>query len=383
MAIYTLTMGTPNMLNIYAVNGSGYATYDHQISTGGNGGSSGSEHSLIVYQNYIFACNPASDTLTMFSISSTDATSVTLVNTVATGFNWPNSVTAYGNISCVVTSGASNGVRCYNFNQNGLTIINNSDRNLGINLTTPPVFHTGPAQISFTLDGSALVISVKNTQPVVPGPTVYLYTINSAGIPAASPVTAGPVGNVPFGFGIDNEYMVLSDAAPFGGSGGVIPVRVNGTTDTVSFAANYTVLNTQKATCWVTWNPLNSHFYTSNTLSASITELSRDGSDISIINTYTIGDGNSTNQGTVSDASIMAIGGTGFLFVSSGMHVHILQLGTNTASVLQSLNMVSNGIANVGMGSYTIPSSATTSIAASSGPLMIVTFIALALTILF
>lgn len=359
-AIYTATQGTPNMLNIYSVNSSGHMNYVKQIATGGNGGALGSQGSIVVSGNFILAVNPASNNVALFYISATDPTDVSLLSVANTTYDFPNSVTVYGSTACVVTSGATNGVECFTITTsedytNTLVPISTGKCSLDLTLTTPPAFHTGPAQISFSPDGKALIVAIKNTTPRLEGPSVYLFTTPLTAATCASVVTAGPQGNVPFGFAIDNNYVVLTDAAPFGGNGGVIPLSY--TSNSISYAANFTVLNNALATCWAIWNPNTGLFYTANSQSASISSLSRAGSTMSMIASYTAGTGNVTIEGSLTDMIIATLDGKDYLYVSAGNHVHAYQLGT-APGIMQSMS--TPAVKNSGMASYVMISTTTT-----------------------
>jgi len=83
-----------------------------------------SSNAILAYNGYLFAVNTANRSLTMFSISATDATSLTLIQTADTFFEWPNSITAFGKYVCIVSSGQLNGIRCWTFNSSGLTFWN-------------------------------------------------------------------------------------------------------------------------------------------------------------------------------------------------------------------------------------------------------------------
>lgn len=116
----------------------------------------------------------------MFSIDPSKPTNIQLLNSQSTNFDWPNTVAAhpFTDVVCVATSGYNNGIQCFSYSSSGLEMLDGTNRSLGLNLTTPPAFHTGPAQISFTPDGDGVVVSIKTANPH----TLFYYTFNSSGV---------------------------------------------------------------------------------------------------------------------------------------------------------------------------------------------------------
>jgi hypothetical protein len=153
----------------------------------------------------------------MLSINDADPTQITLVDSQPSGGEWPLSVAALGNMVCVANGGAINGIRCFTFSSSGLTLLADPDRSFNLNLTTPPVFHTGPAQVQFVPDGSGVVVSIKSADP-----PLLLWTITNGAL-ASTPVATSVLGNVPFGFEFDtdNTTIVITDPAPTGSFSGV------------------------------------------------------------------------------------------------------------------------------------------------------------------
>jgi hypothetical protein len=274
-AFYTLSMNTANTVKVFSGNATGYITYVDEVPTGGAGAAVQSQQSICVYGGYLFAVNPNSNTVSLFSISNNDPTNIKLVGTpVSSGGTYPLSVTAYGGIAAVVNSGDKNGIRTFTYGPSGLVPVSGSDRNLNLSLTNPPVSHTGPAQISFTPDGTGLIVSNKNASP-----PLFYFKISANGIPSATPATSLNVGMVPFGFTFTADgNVVLTDAAPTGTSSGVIVAYINPYPQGPSFLTpSYYLIRDQQASCWISFSSRINHFYVSNLASGNVTELSLTG----------------------------------------------------------------------------------------------------------
>jgi len=329
-ALYTMTGSAPNMLNIFSGASDGTLTYSSQVSTGGNGGGIQSQSSIVVIQNYIFLVNANSSTVAMFSIDETDPTQVTMVGSpVSSGGDWPNSITAFGSYVCVVNTGANNGLRCYTFSSTGLTAISGSDRSFGLALTTPPVTHTGPAQIAFTPDGSALIISIKGLNP-----PVYLYTFSS-GTVGTTAVKSSNNGMVNFGFTFDVDgTIVLVDAAPYGNNSGVI--YLTWSASSLSFTtSNYFLIGSENAACWIQRSSATGHFYIANAASAAITEMSRSGNMMNVIAEYPLGAGVGP-----SDLAIVSLGSQDYLYINEGgvKMINAMKLVSGAATSIQTIS---------------------------------------------
>jgi hypothetical protein len=327
-AFYSLSMNTANTVKVFSGNSTGYITYVTEVSTGGAGGAVQSQESIYVYGGYLFAVNPNSNTVSLFTISNNDPTSITLVGTpVSSGGTYPLSVTAYGGIAAVVNSGDQNGIRTFTYGPSGLVPVAGSDRNLNLNLTNPPVSHTGPAQISFTPDGTGLIISNKDAAP-----PLFYFNISANGIPSATPATSSDVGMVTFGFTFAaNGNIVLTDAAPTGTSSGVIFAHVNPFPQGPSFVTpSYVLISEQIASCWVSFSSKINHFYVSNLGSGNITELSPNGAFFNELNNYAVPEPLDSIVATVNNVDYLYV-------VSKTSSIYVFSLNGNGATWIQTV----------------------------------------------
>jgi 6-phosphogluconolactonase (cycloisomerase 2 family) len=101
---------------------------------------------------------------------------------------------------------------------------------------------TDPAQVGFTPDGSALVVTEKATD------RIDVFPVDDNGLPGAAPAVTLSEGAVPFGFVFNHRgRLLVSEAA---GSVSSYVVTPDGTLSVVSSA----VPNGQIATCWIAGN---------------------------------------------------------------------------------------------------------------------------------
>jgi len=323
-AVYTMSYGTTNMINVFSGNATGFLTFSNSVSTGGSGPTTSgvqNEHGLFVAGNYLFAVNPSSNTLSVLSISATNPTQLTLLGTPAnTGGEFPVSVTAYNGIACVVNSGQSNGFQCFTYGSSGLTLKPNSYQNLSLSLTTPPASHTGPAQISFNPSGTALVIT--NKLAGMTAPPLYVAPL-TAGV-AANGVFAAPVATntVSFGFAFvgSTNAFVLTDPTQ-----GVAAVSVT-LAAVPSFSISTFFSNPDESgACWVSQAPLSGNFYVGNAGTAAMTEMILTAGTV-----FTVGD-NYPLPGGATENAVATIGGVDYVFQISS--------AVSATSTLQQINV--------------------------------------------
>jgi len=346
--LYTLTMNdTENQLAIIGGNANFELTLVKQISTGGVGGPVQSQNSLVVHGNYIFAVNPLSDTISMFSITVNNPTDVTLVGSpISSKGNYPVSVTANDKFVCVTNSGAVNGFCCFPYTSTGISNISSSCRSFGLNLTTPPANHKGPGQISFTPDNSGLIIVIKGFNP-----PVYLYTIDSAGTTSTFPAVSAAGGSVNFAFVFDQSAgtVVLVDAAPYNNGSGIIVIDYSCTgVGNINFATpNYYLIPSQVASCWIAVSNQSGIYYVSNAGSKSISILSLIGTTFTVLNTI------NDTIGAQTDILVLTINGNDYFFTNNVGNQQIGLWHAATGNLLTTVNTYSSG---AGLGGIVINS---------------------------
>ncbi|OCK81105.1 hypothetical protein K432DRAFT_425207 [Lepidopterella palustris CBS 459.81] len=134
-----------------------------------------SQSPLTVVRNFVFAVNPGSNTLSMFSIAPWDSTKLTPIGSpVSTLGEFPMSVAAHHehNTVCVANSGAKAGIACTKYSWRGLEPMDGL-RPFDLGQTTPPIGPTNTvSQTFFSEDGTQLLTTVKGNPPF--GTTGYL-----------------------------------------------------------------------------------------------------------------------------------------------------------------------------------------------------------------
>ena len=256
-AVYIMdNAASGNNIVIYDRDASGQLTAGGIFSTGGTGKGSGlgSQASLIIDGDYLYACNAGSNEI---SVLKTSKSGITLVDKVSSNGMTPVSVTVHDNLLYVLNSGGPGNISGFQIMPNHhLNYIQNSNKPLSST-------SAGAAQIEFNNSGSQLVVTEKATNNIVS------YAVNASGLTGNGDVHAS-VGATPFGFefGKDNT-LIVSDA--FGGVAGQSALT------SYSFSNNGSlnlitgpVANTQTAACWVVVTKDGQYCYTTNTGSGNI-----------------------------------------------------------------------------------------------------------------
>lgn len=230
-----------------------------------------------------------------------------------------------------MNGGASNGIQCFKLAANGLTVISTAAVDFGFKLTTPP--SNGPAQVSFTMDGKGLIVSLKLFNATANQSPLMRFSFDSAALTIGkTPAVTSTQGKVPFGFTFDGTdgSIVITDAAPFidNNDGGVQLVTVS--TTAITFAlSSYVRLNNQAAACWAIWSPTTKNFYIANAGSNTITLVTRNGNALNAGTSFNV-------TGKPLDLAIATVAGTDYLFGVVGTTVSSYKLGASSFTPLAS-----------------------------------------------
>lgn len=311
---------TSNHVLAYKINAGGTPTYANAYATGGKGTSlTGgdplfSQDSVAVRKNYLLTVNAGSNSVSLFNISSSDPTVLTMIgNPVDTNGDYPVSVTfnPQGTMACALNGGIRNGFRCYTVDTNGLTPQPAWDRNTGLNITTNPP--TGPpntlSDITFSADGNALFVTAKITNGV------FIYRITN-GMLDATPIRVTPSGSVlPFSMTLvgANGLLITDPGVPgtsifsYNSASGM-----NTATTTPVLAMNSSLI---AAPCWSVYAPTTKSYYVIGAASGSIAEVSVDPATLSakVLQYYVTP--NATKG--ILDAGVATVSGIDVLYVIS------------------------------------------------------------------
>ncbi len=250
-----------NEIVMYQRAANGALTLSGRFPTGGQGlgGGLGSQDPVILSKNgrWLFAVNAGSNEISVFAVH---PLGLMLTDKVASGGVRPTSLTVRKNRLYVLNAGDPGNITGFRLDHNGkLTPLANSTRFLSNNgVGAAPA----PAQVSFSPDGSVLIVTERATN------LIDLYPVNQHGV--AGNLTSYPsAGTTPFGFAFaDDDTLVVSEA--FGGA------------PNASAASSYTLANGQlqlvsasvptgeTAACWIIISKDGKLAYTTNTGSGSL-----------------------------------------------------------------------------------------------------------------
>jgi len=270
-AVFTLTnQAAGNAVAAYARAADGTLTPAGSVPTGGagTGGGLGSQGAVTLDRQgeRLFAVDAGSDEITAFTV---DGTRLRRTAHVPAGGAQPVSVTVHGNVLYVLNAGRGatpGGIAGFRVSRRGeLTPIAGSARPLS-------AAAVGPAQIGFTPDGDALLVTEKATN------AIDTYAVADDGT-ASGPDVHPSAAATPFGFAFDTRgTAIVSDALGGAlGASGLSSYRVGGgafTTVTAFSGAG------QTAACWVVLGRHGRFAYTTNTGSGNVSSfrVATDGS---------------------------------------------------------------------------------------------------------
>jgi len=258
-------------------------TFAGSFASGGNGAGAGlgSQGAVVLSDDnrLLFAVNAGSNSISVFGVSGDQ---LTLLNTVSSGGVLPVSVTARHNLVYVLNAGGTPNI-------SGFAISPSTNWLVPLAVSTqalPGGAGAGPAQVSFSPDGSVLVVTEKGTN------LIDTFTVDDDGV-AQPGVSFASNGTTPFGFAFGHDNVVIVSEA-FGGAPGAsalssYEVDENGSLVVVTPS----LADTQTAACWVVV-PENGRFaYTSNTGSGIISSyIVSDGGSLALLNAAAASTGN-------------------------------------------------------------------------------------------
>lgn len=260
-AVYTLTNSpSGNAVVAFGRAADGTLTAQGTFATGGSGtGSNLGSQGAVALSNdgrRLFAVNAGSNTISLFSVR---PNGLELQATATSGGIRPISISERKGLLYVVNAGGAGNIAGFTVGNGSITPLAGSIRPLGTG-------SAGPAQVSFTPDGSALVVTEKASS------TIDTYAVGSDGV-AGSPVVSPSAGGTPFGFDFDNRgHLLVSEAA---GSASSYEVTGEGASVITGAVATH-----QGAPCWLIASKNGKYAYTANAAAGTISGFSvgHDGS---------------------------------------------------------------------------------------------------------
>jgi 6-phosphogluconolactonase (cycloisomerase 2 family) len=315
-AVYTITNASSgNEVLVFDRMPDGKLAFNAAYPTGGLGSGSGlgSQGALVLSKDHawLFAVNAGSSDISVFAVLDQG---LQLTDVEPSGGELPISLTSHGSLLYVLNAGGSGSIGGFSLSPAGdLSPLAGSTQPLS---NAGAGAAPGPAQVSFTPDGSALVVTEKASN------NILTYAL-AGGL--AQPATIHPsAGMTPFGFDF-NQRGVLVVSEAFGGSPGASALSSYTVSGSDLDLVSPSVGTTQTAACWVVIDPSGRIAYTTNTGSSSISSY-----NINRRGALRLIDPVAGFTGPGSAPIDMAFAGNGqFLYAISG--------GTNTISAFRAL----------------------------------------------
>ncbi len=209
----------------------------------------------------LYAVNAGSNTLTVFGV---DGDHLHHRQVISSGGTFPVSVAVHGNLVYVLNARDGGSVQGYLRVAGLLVRIPSWHRDLGLNPAQTPEFTSTPGQVTFTPDGSKLIVTTKGN-----GSNIDVFGVDVFGGLSARPVVSADPGNVPFAGTFDSDgHLVLTEAGP--NAVATFDVRRDGRLSLINRVATG-----QAATCWVVRD--GSTIYASNAGSGTLSAFSSSG----------------------------------------------------------------------------------------------------------
>jgi 6-phosphogluconolactonase (cycloisomerase 2 family) len=238
----------------------GRLKHDSSFATGGRGTGSGlgSQGAIALSSNgrWLFACNAGSDEISVFLVAPKGAV---LTHKVPSGGKHPISLALHGNSLFVLNAGGlvgdTDNVAGFVFFDGRLHPIPQSTRALSAD-------NTNPAQVGFSSDGEALIVTEKDT-----GVIDTFNVDNDGAIDAAKHFQSS--GQTPFGFAVRGHDLIVTEAfggAPDASAASSYDLDRDGDLEVISPS----VPTTETSACWVVVTGSGRFAYAANTGSGTI-----------------------------------------------------------------------------------------------------------------
>ncbi|KAH8703498.1 hypothetical protein BGW36DRAFT_354918 [Talaromyces proteolyticus] len=174
-AVYFQSNKSPNAIAAVKVHPSGKLGNYSFYATGGHGGAEigstgpdapdplGSQHSVVVYEDFLFTTNAGSNDISLFSIPCNDPTSLSLVGTYPVNGGFPNTIAVKRDTVCVGYAGSPAGISCAKWDSHGVGKFD-TVREFDLHQSNPP--NASLILVSdavFARDDSLLVVTARGS----------------------------------------------------------------------------------------------------------------------------------------------------------------------------------------------------------------------------
>ncbi|WP_251828643.1 lactonase family protein [Streptomyces sp. ATCC 21386] len=254
-----------NTIHAFKRGDDGKLTAAGRYATGGEGGdqvdaptdSLASQGSLVYddASGLLLAVNAGSGTVTSFRVHGQKLTDRRVVDS---GGDFPASIAVHGSVAYVMNAGGEGSVQGFRITAGGLKPLRGSQRSLGLDNDTVPLFSSSPGQVAFTPGGRELVVTTKSAN------TIEVFPMRRDGRPAGRAVVNRSAGEVPFAVTFDRAgRMLVAEAAKSTVS--AYKVRSDGRLELVQKP----LPNGQDTLCWL--ERAGDFFYGGNTGNSTVT----------------------------------------------------------------------------------------------------------------
>jgi 6-phosphogluconolactonase (cycloisomerase 2 family) len=244
----------------------------------------------------LIATNPGSDTVTVFSVQGTH---LSIVQQIWSGGLFPDSIATSGRLVSVLNAGGAGSVAEFQWFNGRLVSLPGQVRSLGLSNATPPDFHHGPGQLSYTPNGQHLIVTTKLSTNAYD-----VFSVGANGALGATPVVTAAVNDLPFSFVFDAAGNVVATEAS-NSSVTTYRVNANGTLSSIG-----TVSDGAAALCWI--SGANGFYFGSNAGSGTVSSFTENGTGAPVLVNATAA---TAHAGTID--SVVSPDGK-FFYVESG-----------------------------------------------------------------
>ena len=315
-----------NRILVYDRGQDGQLTQAGSYATGGNGGaaSPGTESDRLASQGSLayapahqtlLAVNAGSDSVSAFRVQ---GDTLTLLNVVPSGGQFPNSIGVHDGIAYVLNAGGTGTVQGFRIGQGGLEPIAGSARSLGIANSNPPNFLSAPGQVGFTPDGRLLLVTTKvNTS------SIEVFRVDN-GLLSATPVVNPSATPVPFAFTFGPGGRLVD------GEAGTSSVTTYGIQNDGTLTNAQSQSDAQAALCWIV--RVHDIYFVSNTGSNAVSSfrIGPDGRPELVASVAA-----ATNPGPID-----LVSSGQFLYVETGIGATVEEFQVNDDGTLTSIGSV-------------------------------------------
>jgi 6-phosphogluconolactonase (cycloisomerase 2 family) len=295
-------------------------------ATGGNGGAAapGTESDRLASQGSLayapahqtlIAVNAGSDTVSAFRVQ---GDTLTLLNVVPSGGQFPNSVAVHDGIAYVLNAGGAGTVQGFRIGEDGLEPISGSARSLGLANSDPPNFLSAPGQVGFTPDGRWLLVTTKASTS-----SVEVFRVQGD-LLSATPVVNPSATPVPFAFTFGPGGRLVD------GEAGTSSVTTYAIENDGTLADPQSQSDGQVALCWI--DRVHDVYFVSNTGSNTVSSfrVGPDGRPELLAAVAA-----TTNPGTID-----LVSSGQFLYVETGLAGTVDEFAINDDGTLTSIGSV-------------------------------------------